>query len=88
MRPENHFRAGDRVAFKGTRRFQELHKGPYVYTGHNRRLLPDGPARGRVLRIWRKGWRHMVDVEFEHFGNYVLYPDELEFDLLHTLAAL
>jgi hypothetical protein len=88
MKVENPFRSGDRVIFKGTRRFPELRKGAVVWSNGKHKLLPDKPAHGTVLNIWRKGWRIMVDVSFDHFGNYVVYHDELEFNVLDTLSAL
>ena len=96
MKPENPFRAGDRVIFKGTKRFPFLLTGnPFVpasfHWGAKNKATPTrgkGPAHGTVLCIWKKGWRHMVDVSFDQHGTYVVYHDELAFDVLDTLGAM
>ena len=84
MGPENPFREGDRVVFVGTRRHQHLLKPPYRRVG----APIQGPAHGRVKQVWRKGSRHMVDVDFDQHGYVCCYHDELKFDVLDTLGAM
>ncbi len=79
MATENPFRKGDRVTYVGGKRHYVLH----LHASYK-----EGGPHGVVMGIWRKGWRHMVDVDFPDHGFFVCYPDELKFNVLDTLGAM
>jgi hypothetical protein len=84
MKSENPFRRGDHVVFVGKKRHRQLNAPVSIHPKGFREVRNNGI----VQRIWRKGWRHMVDVHFPYHGDFVCYPEELQFAVLDTLGAM